>query len=270
MTGSVTFLVTHIEPAIPSMFFDHAIALGDFGVDLPFHVSRLDPFWHAMRPIAFSSAGIYSVPQAVKKLDSKPDVIGIISQRKLIAREAIGRASTGGLAMRDIDSTILGPINVEVARPAPGATFLVPQPINLPTGMVDQYAAVHVAADLFDYISLAAEHGVLERDDIKSFVQQRHFFPGGCEFGYFPANWILKTLQQLEELGRAFLMRYERRLRSYDKYQVRSLSFLSERLGSFLLTKELIRIHGSTIPRSTFGHMCVVVENGGYTQALAN
>ena len=92
-----------------------------------------------------------------------------------------------------------------------------------------------------DYVSLAIGLKILSNEEAVQFLNCPILFPGGAEVGTFPTSWVCATLNQLEHIGREFVVRSKPRLLTYDSYQVRAVGFLSERLGSFLLLAELAR-----------------------------
>jgi SAM-dependent methyltransferase len=116
---------------------------------------------------------------------------------------------------------------------------------------------------------LAVERGIISKDDYQNFLECKTFIPGGCELGIYPCKWLLGILSHLEDLGRHFILKHKVRIASYDSYQVRCIGFLSERLGSFLLLKELNARFNNQIPATVFGHMTTIVpdEKSNYKPA---
>ena len=245
-----TFIVTHAEPLVPSRFFDQIIALGNYGSELSTHIGSLDPFWHEARPVAFQVAGSYALPNAINHVGFIPDVVGIISFRKIISRSRIGLIAPNAPHMQQVTSNELSLFERSEFWPSVGHEFFVAQPLYFQEGLIAQYASCHEAKDLFDYMGLAVDVGVLSQADLNDFTRQKHLIPGGCELGYFPWSWLLPTLEKLERVGRAFLRNNRARISKYDDYQIRALSFLSERLGSFLLLQRLTQTYGATIHKS--------------------
>jgi hypothetical protein len=140
--------------------------------------------------------------------------------------------------------------------------FLVPQPIRLPSGILGQYANVHMLEDFLDYVSMAVGMGVLSREQAVEFIKGEVLIPGGCELGVYPRGWLENILRILGELGRSFLNKYAGRIIGYNAYQVRAIGFLSERIGSFLLLQELFRRYPAGIPTTIFGYMVTVTDRG--------
>ncbi|OBF66054.1 hypothetical protein A5753_07435 [Mycobacterium sp. 852002-51971_SCH5477799-a] len=61
-------------------------------------------------------------------------------------------------------------------------------------------------------------------------------------------------------MGRQFLVRYGSRIKKYDDYQIRAISFLSERLGSFFLVRHLMEKYSNNIPEGIFGYMTIIAD----------
>ena len=77
-------------------------------------------------------------------------------------------------------------------------------------------------------------------------------------------------LENLARAGKEFIQRYGDRIASYDNYQVRAVGFLAERLGSYLLLRELQRRYPNRLPGQLLGNACSLTQDGGtYTAAYA-
>jgi len=160
-------------------------------------------------------------------------------------------------------------LSLRMLDPRQDNRFLVVRPLIFDGGIVDQYARAHKLIDLVNYCSLAVDLGILNEKDVDSFFKCRYFIQGGAEFGTYPADWLIPTLNCLERLGRTFLDQYGARIKEYDSYQVRAVGFLAERLGSFLLLKRLKRSYPQGIPGSLFGVIATVSNDGGYAVGRA-
>jgi len=266
----LTICVTHLKPLIPNHCFDVELALGSYSESSDCHASALSKYWHDRRPIAYGAAGSYCIPILIGKIGLPNDgLIGINSYRKVLVKEPIGSPVVGepNLTLIHPDAAqFIGPDNL---RPRGNNQFLVVRPLVYEKGTFAQYARAHKIIDLINYCSLAIDLGILNEKDVDSFFKCRYLIQGGAEFGVYPAEWLVPTLNCLELLGRTFLDRYGERVRDYDPYQVRSVGFLSERLGSFLLLKRLKRIYPQGIPGSLFGVIATVSNDGGYAVGRA-
>lgn len=265
-----TFCVTHEPPLAPEKLFDYTIGIGEYRPARGQHVSVLDPFWDRMRPFAYGAAGNYVIPRAIDLETLAAELTGIFSHRKIVVRSSIGREAIKYPVYREISASTALQLPADEVRVRDGYDFLIGAPVKFPQGIVQQYAQMHYAIDLFDYLSIAVQMGVMTPHDVQEFTLDTHFIPGGCELGVYPTPWLYTMLTTLEELGRSFVTRFENRLRTYDGYQVRAVGFLAERLGSYFLLKELRRRYPQGIPRGLIGCLCVIVPAGiPYTGATA-
>lgn len=256
------FCVSHEEPLVPEHHYDYAIGIGDYRPTKGAHISALDPFWDRMRPVAYGAAGNYAIPRAIEVAGTATDLSGVFSHRKMVIRTTIGREAVNYELYREISPEVAAQLPDEELRPRDGCDFLIGPPIVLTDGMISHYAERHHAIDLMDYLSIAVQMGVVTPADVREFALEKMFVTGGCELGIYPTNWLHGTLQKLELLGRVFLTRHAERVASYDSYQIRAIGFLAERLGSFLLLKELRRRFPAALPSKLIGCMCVVVPDG--------
>ena len=256
------FCVSHEPPLAPENLFDYAIGIGNYRPDRGAHISELDPFWDRMRPLAYGAAGNYAIPRAIELEAPATELTGVFSHRKIVVRHSMGREAAKYPVYREISVAAAMGLSVEDVSPQEGNEFLIGAPIQFPQGVILQYAQMHHAIDLFEYLSIAVQIGVMTPNDVREFSLNTTFIPGGCELGIYPTAWLHATLKKLEALGREFVIRCEDRIRTYDRYQVRAVGFLAERLGSYYLLNELRSRYPQGIPRSLIGALCVIVFEG--------
>jgi hypothetical protein len=221
------FCVCHELPLVPENLFDYAIGLGDYWPKRGAHVSVLDPFWDRMRPLAYGAAGNYAIPRAMETEVPPTELTAVFSRRKIVVRNSIGRESIKHPWYRQISPTVASLLSVEEVRPRDGFDFLIGRPMELPMGVIQQYARAHHPIDLFEYLSIAVQTDVMTPAEVREFSLNKVFIPGGCELGIYPTAWISATLRKLEVLGRDFIARCGERIRNYDSYQVRAVGFLA-------------------------------------------
>jgi len=266
----LSICVTHLQPLIPTSWFDVELPLGSYFEDSDFHISRLSKYWHAMRPVAYGSAGTYNIPELIKKVGMPDDgLIRLTSYRKAVVRSMCPDAVQVEANVMVLSQGSAEALSLRMLDPRQDNRFLVVRPLIFDGGIVDQYARAHKLIDLVNYCSLAVDLGILNEKDVDSFFKCRYFIQGGAEFGTYPADWLIPTLNCLERLGRTFLDQYGARIKEYDSYQVRAVGFLAERLGSFLLLKRLKRSYPQGIPGSLFGVIATVSNDGGYAVGRA-
>lgn len=224
-----------------------------------------------MRSLAYGAAGNYAIPDAIDLQAARTDHTGIFSHRKIVVRNAFGRQAQQSPVYREISVDESASMPAEQVRPRQGADFLIGGPVEFAGGIADQYAQCHAMVDLEDYLSMATEIGVLAPDQVNDFYAQTTFIPGGCELGIYPTVWLYPTLKMLAVVGREFVTQRADRLRTYDDYQVRAVGFLAERLGSYLLLREIARRYPGPVPSHLIGALCVIVPEGGsYYRATAS
>jgi hypothetical protein len=264
----MTFCVSHDTPLVPEALFDLAIGIGDYRPPRGLHISVLDPFWDEARPLAYGAAGNYVIPRMIPDVPHRPEVVAIYSHRKIVIRNSLGREAPKYPVYREISVSTALNLPTGEGQPRDDNEFMIGAPIQFPQGVVHQYAQMHHAIDLFDYLSIGMQLGVLSSAEIREFTLSTLFVPGGCELGIYPTDWLCNALGKLELIGREFVTRFAQRIRTYDSYQVRAVGFLAERLGSYFLLKELRRRWPQGIPRALLGCLCVIVEEGAsYTGA---
>lgn len=224
-------------------------------------MSALDPFWDRMRPVAYGAAGLYVIPRAIESDVPRTELTGVFTHRKIVMRK---RAMRDHYYHREISIPASLQLTVEDIRPWDGREFLIASPVDFPQGVVRQYAEEHHAIDLFEYLSIAVQIGVMTTDQVREFSLETVLVPGGSELGIYPTSWLYATQQKLAAVGREFVTRYGARISTYDRYQVRAVGFLAERLGSYFLLKELRARYPDCLPPDIVGDLCVVVPEGGH------
>lgn len=258
------FCVSHEQPLVPDALADFVIGVGDYHPEPSrgLHISALDSYWDEMRPYAYGAAGNYVIPKAIDAVGATK-YTGVFSHRKIIVRTQIGRQCPTMDFYYDVDlpdAAVLPRVEIE---PRDGFDFLVGFPLRCRQTVVGRYIQDHHGLDLFDYVSMAVDMGVLPVEDAQAFSTEEFFIPGGCESGIYPTAWVRPILEGLAGLGREFITRRAARIMTYDNYQVRAVGFLAERLGSYLLLSELRRRYPTGIPREICGYLCVLVPPGG-------
>lgn len=266
------FCISHEKPLLPEQWYDDCISLGNFQTDSVFHVRQLDQYWHDARPIAYGAAGAYVLPIAIERYCSDADLIEISSYRKRTLPFSDGRESRVYPTMRELPlRCIEKQTELSEFRPRAGVEFLVAQPLHLKNSVVGNYAAIHHRHDILDYTALAVDVGVLDPNSASEFLASKYFIPAGIELGIYPRPWIVDALSNIELVGRQFLNEYGTRVKRYNRFQIRAVGFLGERLGSFLLIRHLIDKYSNNIPADVFGYMTTIVaDSSEYSAGLAD
>lgn len=101
---------------------------------------------------------------------------------------------------------------------------------------LEQYVREHHVEDLLRFTAVTVELGVIDKAEVRFFLEEDNFVPGGVELGVFPVPFWLRSIGSIEAVIRE-CVRAHPALR--DGYQARAWAFCSERLGSYLLLKHL-------------------------------
>jgi hypothetical protein len=254
------FCISHKTPLLPESWYDDCIPVGDFQRDSAFHVSQFDRFWHEARPFAYSSAGAYVLPIALERFAKDATLIEISTCRKRILPSPEGIESEfpplRELSLENFEKEA----ELAVYMPRPDLEFLVAPPVYIENSVIGNYVEDNRRRDILDYTAIAVEVGVLDSNSASEFLAAKHLNHGGLELGIYPKPWLIDALSRIELVGRQFLHRYSSRLEKYDSYRIRTLQFLSERLGCFLLIRHLMEKYSNNIPADIFGHTIVIVE----------
>jgi len=266
------FCVSHAKPLLPNDWYDYCISLGDYQLESPTNVRQLDRFWYESRPIAYGAAGTHVLPIVIEKFASSASHIEILSYRKRVIPTPEGVESTSFPTMQELTrQQLLAKGELFASVPPAGLEFLLAQPLSFEESVIGQYAACHYREDILDYAAIAVELGVLGKGAVGEFLEAKHFIPGGAELGVYPKSWSMHSLAAIERVSREFLVRHGSRIETYGHYQIRAVQFLSERLGSYLLIRQLVELYPNCIPAGIFGYMTTIVEeNAEYVPGLGD
>ena len=146
-----------------------------------------------MRLLAYGAAGNYAIPRAMELEAPATELTAVFSQRKIVVRNPIGRASISHPWYRQISPTVASLLPLEEMRPREGVDFLIGQPVHFPLGVIQQYAQAHHAIDLFEYLTIAVQMNVMTPLEVQEFSLNTVLIPGGCELGIYPTAWIAST-----------------------------------------------------------------------------
>lgn len=203
-------------------------------------------------------------PIIIRKIVEEMGSSGIVSiwqYRKFVTATKYGSPSPDYPNMYMLDETMASALRVS-DKDRGDENFLLCPPVNI-GNLYRHYSSVHNIADLLRYVAIAIELGVLTADESYSFLTMGHLISGGIELGTFPAHWWSPTCQKVGQVSIAFAERHQP-FHAEDPYQKRAIAFCQERLGSYLLIKELLARFNGNIPTTLFGTMHTVAADGVY------
>lgn len=262
------YCVTHQRPLYPLPADATVIWVGDMPVDDDLRdrtivVRDKYPDLDFYRPYLLGSAGSFAIRREIAALgaqgDSKDGLLTIVQQRKFITRNMIGRPASNYPGMQMMTAQEASSCGWSSGLAALDVPYLLSQPIMLDSYLA-QYARDHRIEDLLRYTALAVELGILQAKEIPQFFGWKLHVPGGSEFGTYPLSAWMPLIEQLEKVALAFVEKH--RPMDLSAYQRRGLAFCQERLGSFFIWRKLSERYGNEIPRTNFGFMATITEEG--------
>jgi hypothetical protein len=178
-----------------------------------------------------------------KNLD---ELITICQYRRFVFNKKIGKQSVTMPWCRVLTHDEITTLNVtNDYLPLPGNAYLVGSAIHMPS-ILQQYAEAHFVRDILRFTSTLIDLGIFNNQDAFNFLNSQYLIPSpSC--GTFTLRAFLTIFETLEAAATGF---WNDGYKPYDdRYQCRVISFLLERLNSFLLisylNKNLVNINNS-------------------------
>ena len=238
--------LTHVPLATEFPAFVEPIFLGDAQKEGALNLRDLAPEWEPYHPILGGLAGTFAMKNHVLRSHPGATQVGLCQYRKFVSNRRISRTVAPSYRSMDLVSRrgLSRGLLDEVMRPA--ADWLVARPLLLPnwrkhSDYLEQYGRVHQPQDLLRFAAEAVEQQLLERSEATRFLREELMLPGGIELGVFPADFWLRSVTAIENVVRACVKRYDV---VRDGYDARAWAFCVERLGSYLVLRELRTLPG--------------------------
>ncbi|MFJ3058883.1 hypothetical protein [Herbaspirillum sp. NPDC087042] len=262
--GELVFgCMTHVP--LPIKFPDYVlpIYLGESQHDGALNLRDLAPEWVPYHPIVAGMLGNFALRRLILRDYPKVKRVGVCLYRKFISRERISGVPAEDNWMMDVVS------DKEFARESleqmmePGdQEFLVGKTCGFnaggqSAGYLSHYALAHHAEDLLRFAAAATELGVFGKSEAEQFFNEKVFFMGGVEMGVFPAEFWLRAVGQIEAVIWYCVQHYDTRR---EGYQTRAWAFCAERLGSYLLLRELRARYGDPGYMRFFGQLNLITR----------
>ncbi|MEX3964381.1 hypothetical protein AB4Y42_19565 [Paraburkholderia sp. EG286B] len=234
--------LTHVPPPFEFPSDVSMLCLGAEQGPGKANLRDLAPEWEQYHPQIGGLAGSFALKNYIVKNNLQVRQIGICQYRKFISNRKVGGTPAENYPVMDVvkrDSLTM----VQMAEAmVPGRRdFLVGQPARLQGGHLNQYQECHIPEDFLRFAATALELGVLARHEATAFMAEMIFLPGGIELGVFPMEFWVRSITAIESVVRVCCERYPIRR---EGYQARSWAFCAERLGSFLLLRQLTATYG--------------------------
>jgi hypothetical protein len=174
--------------------------------------------------------------------------VGLCQYRKLVSNRRVSRTVAKSykamdlVSRRGLSRSLLAEVMV------PTSDWLLGRPFMLPnwrkhSDYLEQYGRVHYPQDLLRFTAEAVEQQLLDRKEAVRFLGEEVMLPGGIELGVFPADFWVRNVTAIESVVRACVQRYPVVREGYD---ARAWAFCVERLGSYLVLRQLRTLPGSS------------------------
>lgn len=264
-----TFCVAHKALELPLPDDVPVIWLGSapvqtHGKHVVYHGSEISEEFDAWHAFLGGSSGSFVIEKILRDglIEWNPDDrISIIQYRKFMAITPNGVNAKNYPGMHLVSPSEAIKLDLHAIQDAVVTPYLVPQPFKLGS-LYEQYGLSHHISDLLRYMAVAVDLKIISGKESYEFLNLQYLIPGGIEFGIYPIGFFMDTISSLRTVSMRFL--HAHKPTSMNPYQRRAVSFCNERLGSYLLQKELVNIYGNEIPKELFGYMHTVAKGDMY------
>jgi hypothetical protein len=252
------FCATHVPLQLEFPSSVKVLRLGSFQAEGELNLRDLAPEWDVFHPLLGATAGSFAIRNFLKS-HPEYDHVAMCSYRKFITREKIGVPVPSFPLNHGVSLEKVRQSDLSQLLDYQDCEFLVSPPLRFNewgiANVFKQYQQDHHVEDLLRFLAEAVAEKMLEPIEVYELLNQTELIPGGAEFGVYPVYFYLNAIDRLERIVAAYLKRF-RTIR--DGYQLRSISFCCERVGSFILMKHLKHLHPEGVPTSYFGHIHLI------------
>jgi hypothetical protein len=244
--GLVYGCLTHVPLTTDFPAFVEPILLGDAQVEGALNLRDLAPEWEPYHPILGGLAGTFAMKNHVLRHHPGAKQVGLCQYRKLVSNRRISRTIAKSYKAMDLVSRrgLSRDLLTEVMRPR--EDWLLARPFMISnwrkhSDYLEQYGRVHYPQDLLRFTAEAVDQQLLDRKEAVRFLGEELMLPGGIELGVFPADFWLRSVTAIENVVRACVQRSNV---VRDGYDARAWAFCVERLGSYVVLRELRTLPG--------------------------
>jgi hypothetical protein len=238
--------LTHVALATDFPAFVEPILLGDAQKEGGLNLRDLAPEWEPYHPILGGLAGTFAMKNHVLSHHPGAKQVGLCQYRKFVSNRRLSRAIAPSykamdlVSRRQVSASLLGEVML------PRSEWLLARPFMLSnwrkhSDCLEQYGRVHHPQDLLRFTAEAVEQRLLDKTEAVGFLAEELMLPGGIELGVFPADFWVRTVTAIESVVRACVKRWNVAREGYD---ARAWAFCVERLGSYLVLRELRTLPG--------------------------
>jgi hypothetical protein len=233
--------LTHVPLVVEYPAFVKPIYMGAAQAEGLLNLRDLAPEWERFHSVLGATAGAFAMKNYLLTLPQEIRHVGICQYRKFLTVERIGAPASNYQVMDVICAVQMEQFDIAGLMLPKNSSYLIGRPgqfsINGENyGYLYQYKDVHHVEDFLRFSAIAVELGVLSKQELCPFFDEKIFFPGGIELGVMPADFWIKHISAIESVVRACIEQHP--IRRADA-QARVWAFCAERLGSYFLLKQL-------------------------------
>lgn len=160
--------------------------------------------------------------------------ITICQHRRFVLNSKIGAAALNQPFARVVSNNEAAALTGDLLEPLKG-NILLASPYFFKGTLIFQYGLHHPVRDLLRFTSDCIDFGLLSADDVHKFLISNNFMPApSC--GTYPIEIFIEVMDLLQKCTLAF---HKSGYVERSGYQGRAISFLLERLNSYLLIRAL-------------------------------
>jgi hypothetical protein len=238
--------LTHVPLTTDFPAFVEPILLGNAQKEGALNLRDLAPEWEPYHPILGGLAGTFAMKNHVLRHHRDAKQVGLCQYRKFVSNRRISRTIAPSYKAMDLVSRrgLSRDLLAEVMLPP--SDWLLARPFTISnwrkhSDYLEQYGRVHYPQDLLRFTAEAVEQQLLDRTEAVRFLGEELMLPGGIELGVFPADFWVRSVTAIESVVRACVQHCNVVREGYD---ARAWAFCVERLGSYLVLRELRTLPG--------------------------
>jgi hypothetical protein len=182
-------------------------------------------------------ASLFHLRHRLQDLKNTHALITICQYRRFVFNKKIGRQSRNMPWCMVLTHEEILSLDVKSEYlPSAGNSYLIGSAVKV-TSILEQYAKMHFLRDILQFTSRLIDTGVFTNQKALNFLNSEFLIPSpSC--GTFPLKCFVTIFDTLEFAAKSFL---NNGYKAYDDdYQSRVMSFLLERLNSYLLITYLL------------------------------
>jgi len=232
---------SHVPIKIEYPEFVEPIYMGEASNLGELNLKNLAPAWCEHHPILGATAGTFALKNYIVNIRTDQEYVGLCQYRKFISHKKIGITAENYQVM-DIASSnsinkhllaeVMLPETLKIQVSNPGQFLL--NEIN--HNYLYQYKDCHFIEDILRFTAELVDQNILDKEDAYLFLNEKIFIPGGLELGIYPIDFWMQHIIKLEKVVKTCIAIFPN---NREGYQSRAWSFCMERIGSYLILKEI-------------------------------